>query len=84
MKVKIYFNLHFKNLCKDSDIDWKAIYKLPQKTAYNTYMRSFQYKILDNIIFLNKKLFIFEFEVFVYFAIWKMKHLCTCFPINIL
>ena len=26
---------------------------------YNTYMRSFQYKILNNVLFLNKKLYTF-------------------------
>ena len=28
-------------------------------TTYNTYLRSFQYKILHNILFLNKKLYLF-------------------------
>ena len=32
---------------------------LPRLVTPNTYMRSFQYKILNNIIYLNKKLHIF-------------------------
>ena len=45
--------------------DWGKIYKLPRITTINTYLRSFQYKILKNILFLNKKLFVFA---------WKMHH----------
>ena len=55
IKVKLsntYFEncMYFENLFKDNNIDWKAIYMLPQKTMYNTYLLSFQYKIL-NILF---------------------------------
>ena len=32
---------------------------LPRLATYNTYMRSFQYKLLNNVLFLNKKLHIF-------------------------
>ena len=32
---------------------------LPHLVTYNTYMRSFQYKILNNVLFLNKKLHTF-------------------------
>ena len=32
---------------------------LPHLITYNTYMRSFQYKILNNVLFLNKKLHTF-------------------------
>ena len=31
---------------------------LPRLTTYNTYLLSFQYKILHNIVFLNKKLYL--------------------------
>ena len=39
-------NIYFENLYNDYDIDWTAIYMLPRLITYNTYMRSFQYKIL--------------------------------------
>ena len=39
--------------------DRKKIYILPRITTINTYLYSFQYKILNNILFLNKKLFVF-------------------------
>ena len=52
-------NICFENLFNYDDIDWTAIYMLPRLVTYNTYMRSFQYKILNNILYLNKKLHIF-------------------------
>ena len=36
---------------------WKKIYLLPRYTTIDTYSRIFQYKILNNILFLNDKLF---------------------------
>ena len=41
------------------NIDCTAIYMLPRPVTYNTYMRYFQYKILNNVLCLNKKLHIF-------------------------
>ena len=32
---------------------------LPRLATYRTYMRSFQYKLLNNVLFLNKRLHIF-------------------------
>ena len=52
-------NIYFENSFNYYDIDWTAIYMLPRLVAHNTYMRSFQYKVLNDILFLNKKLHIF-------------------------
>ena len=52
----------FKNLFNDNDIDCPTIYMLPRLATYNTYMRSFQYKLLSNVLFLNKKLHIFRIK----------------------
>ena len=52
-------NIYFENLYNDYNIDWTAIYTLPRLITNNTYMRSFQYKILNNVLFLNKKLHTF-------------------------
>ena len=49
-------NIYFENLFNDYNIDWTAIYMLPYFVTYNTYMQTFQYKILNNVLFLNKKL----------------------------
>ena len=35
---------------------WDQIYILPRKITLYSYMRCFQYKIIKNILFLNKKL----------------------------
>ena len=49
-------NTYLENLFDHDDIDWTAIYMLPHLI---THKRSFQYKILNNILYLNKKLHIF-------------------------
>ena len=41
-----------------NSLDWTKIFILPSLTTYNTYLRYFQYKILHNILFLNKKLYL--------------------------
>ena len=38
---------------------WKDIYTVPRKVTVNAYLRSFQYKILNNILYPNKKLHTF-------------------------
>ena len=52
-------NFYFKNLFDGNDIDWATIYMLPRLAKYNTYKQSFQYKILNNVLFLSKNLHIF-------------------------
>ena len=51
-------NIYFENLFSYNDIDWAPIYILPRLVTHNTYMRSLQHKILNNILYLNKKLHI--------------------------
>ena len=36
---------------------WDEIYLLPSKVICNTYLRRFQYKVLDNTLLLNNKLY---------------------------
>ena len=55
-------NIYFENLFSYHDIDWTAIYMLPRLVTHNTYMRYLQYKILNNILYLNKKLHIFRIK----------------------
>ena len=53
-------NIFFENLFSDSDIGCATrYYMLPRLVTYNTYMWSFQHKIVNNVLFLNKKLHIF-------------------------
>ena len=51
---------YFNNLFSKETLDWKRIYMLPRKTTYDTYSRVFQYKILNNILYLNEKLHLFK------------------------
>ena len=44
-------------LFNDCNIDWTAIYTTTRcYVSYVCYMRSFQYEIINNALFLNKKL----------------------------
>ena len=64
VKNKPLSNIYFENLFNDNDTDWAAIFMLPRLVTHNTHMRSFQYKILYNILYLNKKLHIFGIKSF--------------------
>ena len=52
---QIYFEKHFN----DCVLDWKYIYVLPCIVTFDTYTRYFQYKVLNNVFYLNQKLFLF-------------------------
>ena len=53
-------NVHFEKTFPNMKLDWRKIYILPRITTVNTYLCSFQYKFLNNILFMNKKLFVFQ------------------------
>ena len=42
-----------------NNIDWVTIYLLPQNSTIESRMRIFQYKILNNILYLNNRLYKF-------------------------
>ena len=42
------------------NVDWSKIYLLPRVTSIESSLRSFQYKILKNTLFLNECLFKFN------------------------
>ena len=50
---------YFDSIFSESSLDWNLIYVLPRLTTKDTQLRAFQYKILHNILYLNKKLFQF-------------------------
>ena len=50
---------YFENLFREQELNWKDIYVLPRKVSLDCNVRSFQYKVLNNVLYLNKKLFIF-------------------------
>ena len=49
---------HEKNFF-DYDFNWKLIYRLSRIATLETKIRIFQYKLLNNVLYLNKKLFRF-------------------------
>ena len=50
-------NIYFKKLFENTTLDWSKTYLLPRLATINTTLRVFQYKILNNILFLNKKIY---------------------------
>ena len=52
--------LYFENLFQNKGIDWKHVYLLPRRVTVDTNLRIFQYKILNNVLYLNEKLFRFK------------------------
>ena len=53
---QIYFEKKFDS----KELDCRVICTLPRKVTTNTYLRSFPYKILNNILYLNEKPFEFR------------------------
>ena len=53
---QLYYERYFNKF----DFDWKLIYLLPRMITVDTKLRVFQYKILNNILLVNKMLFKFR------------------------
>ena len=51
---------YFKTLFPHLNFDWKLIYLLPRILTKNISLRDFQYKVLNNVLYLNHKLFQFK------------------------
>ena len=51
---------YLESFFESSTVDWKGIYLLPGQNIINTKHCSFQYKILNNVLYLNKLLFKFR------------------------
>ena len=51
---------YFKTLFLHLNLDWKLIHLLPRILTKNTSLRSFQYKVLNNVLYLNHKHFQFK------------------------
>ena len=43
-----------------TDVNWLKVYMIPQKVTIDTTLRIFQFKILNNILYLNKKISKFD------------------------
>ena len=51
---------YFKTLFPHLNLGWKLIYFLPRILSKNTSLRAFQYKLLNNVLYLNHKPFQFK------------------------
>ena len=50
---------NFKHLCQDFNLTQEQLEKaflLPHEVAFEPYLKAFQYKVLNSILFTNKKL----------------------------
>ena len=52
--------LYFEDLFQNKDVGWKQVYLLTRRVTVDTNLRIFQYKILNNVLYLNEKLFSFK------------------------
>ena len=50
---------YFDNLFPNIELPWKEIYLTARKATANSYLRCFNYKIINNVLYLNKNLFQF-------------------------
>ena len=52
--------VYFEKLFQNKGIEWKCIYLMPHCVTFDTNLCIFQYKILNNVLYLNEKLFKFK------------------------
>ena len=50
---------YFVKIFQKSNLDWKTIYILPRIATVDTAICVFQYKLLNNVLFLNKMIYRF-------------------------
>ena len=55
--TKTKSQIYFEKLFPNKEIEWKCIYLMPRRVTIDTNLRIFQYKILNNALYLNEKLF---------------------------
>ena len=53
-------NIYFEKLFENTTLDWNKIYLSSRLATIDTALHSFQYKILNNVLVLNKKLYTFR------------------------
>ena len=57
--ILILFQSYFEFSVCQRGIDWRKVFLIPRISTIESYTRSFQYKISNNALFLNKRLFKF-------------------------
>ena len=53
--------MHFEKPFQINEIEWKCIYLMSRRVTIVTNLRTFQYKISNNVLYLNEKYFRFKF-----------------------
>ena len=53
--------IHFEKPFQINEIEWKCIYLMSRRVTIVTNLRTFQYKISNNVLYLNEKYFRFKF-----------------------
>ena len=59
-------NICFEKLFENTTLDWNKIYMSPHLANIETTLRSFQYKILNNVLFLNENLYTFGIQILLF------------------
>ena len=59
-KIKPTSQTYFENIFSYFKPYWKSIYLLPRRVTLDTNLRMFQYKLLNNVLYLNNMLFRFK------------------------
>ena len=75
-KIKPSSDTYFENLFPNFKPDWKSIYLLPRHVTLDANLRIFQYKLLNNILYLNNMLFTCSLSVHV---VMKKKKPCSTY-----
>ena len=62
MQIKIKYKKptsqsYFEKIIENSNLDWKTTYLLPRIATRDTTIHVFQYKLLNNVLFLIKMLY---------------------------
>ena len=52
--------LYFEKVLGFGKVEWRKVYMLPRLVTIDSSLRSFQYKILNNILYLNERLYKFN------------------------
>lgn len=52
--------IYFEKIFSNKPIKWDKINLPPMKVTCNTYLQCFEYEILNNVFYLNKKLYTFK------------------------
>ena len=60
-----------ERVLKLTDNKWTKIYTLPRRTTIGSSLRTFQYKILNNILYLNERLFKFNMVESPLCSLWN-------------